>query len=118
MHKYWELIAVIGDSEDIIFGDYDKYVVLKELENEKDNLVEEGYSQIIVQARLVEQGPDIKKVKVKDLKKGQVFKRKMESSKAYERAEYDRSEKRYACEDLNDISRAIYLKGDTLVYPW
>lgn len=52
MQKYWELIGIIGESEHILFGDYDKNVVLEELEDQKESLIEDGYSQILVQARL------------------------------------------------------------------
>ena len=117
MARFWELIGVIGETEDVIFGDFDRYVVMKELENEKDRLTEEGYSQVLVQARVVEKMTQ-EPVELKTLKQGQIFKRKLESTKAYERSEYDREFKRYSCVDLDDISRALYLKGTTKVYPW
>ena len=55
-------------------------------------------------------------IKIKDLPAGEFFKRKPDAQKVYTRDEYDRSEKRYVCGDWSDISRALYLKGETIVY--
>ena len=54
--------------------------------------------------------------KVSDLKKGEYFKRKPDARKVYRKGDYDRAERKYECGDTDDISRAIYLKGDALVY--
>jgi len=54
--------------------------------------------------------------KLSDLKRGEAFKRKADARKVYRKGDYDRSERKYACDDEDDISRSIYLKGDALVY--
>ncbi len=41
---------------------------------------------------------------------------KADARKVYRKGDYDRSEHKYACDDEDDISRSIYLKGDALVY--
>ena len=59
-----------------------------------------------------------KKVELKTLKKGELFKRKLESSKVYERGDFCRYERKYVCGDYDDIGRSINLKGKTLVYKY
>lgn len=54
--------------------------------------------------------------KLSDLKRGEFFKRKADARKVYRKGDYDRSERKYACDDEDDISRTIYLKGDALVF--
>jgi hypothetical protein len=54
--------------------------------------------------------------KLSDLKKGEFFKRKADARKVYRKGDYDRTDRKYAGEDESDISRTIYLKGDTMVY--
>jgi hypothetical protein len=54
--------------------------------------------------------------KLSDLKKGEYIKRKADARKVYRKGDYIRSEKKFACMDTDDISREIYLKGDTMVY--
>jgi hypothetical protein len=53
---------------------------------------------------------------LKDVKKGEFIKRKPDAKKVYTRGEYDRAEKRFTCDDWDDISRAVYLKGSTTVF--
>lgn len=53
---------------------------------------------------------------LKDVKKGEFIKRKPDAKKVYTRGEYDRAEKRFTCDDWDDISRAVYLKGNTPVF--
>jgi len=53
---------------------------------------------------------------VKDLTKGTFFKRKPNANKVYTRGDYDREFKKYRCDDWDDISRDILLKGTTVVY--
>lgn len=55
-------------------------------------------------------------VSLKSLKVGDFFKRKADASKVYTRGNYDRTDKKYAGNDWDDISRAVYLKGETLVW--
>ena len=57
----------------------------------------------------------MRQVKLKDVKKGEFIKRKPEANTVFTRQEYDRTERKYQCDDWYDISRCIYLKGDTLV---
>lgn len=54
-------------------------------------------------------------VKVKDLKKGEYFILSNKAKTVYEKGEYDRSDKRYVCDDYSDISKAKFLKGDKIV---
>jgi len=52
---------------------------------------------------------------LKDIEKGEYFKRKPESKTIYTKGDYDRSQKKYQCDNESDISKCIYLKGDTVV---
>jgi hypothetical protein len=54
--------------------------------------------------------------KLSDLKKGEFFKRKADARKVYRKGDYDRADRKFACDDASDISGGAYLKGDTLVY--
>ena len=53
---------------------------------------------------------------IKDLPKGEFFNRKPDANKVYRREEYCRINKAYQCDDESDISRALFLKGTTVVY--
>jgi len=55
-------------------------------------------------------------MKLKDLKKGEYFKRNMFAKKVYIKGAYDRSTKKYECGDFEDISRSIQLKGTTEIF--
>ena len=61
-------------------------------------------------------------MKLKELKKDDVFSRKplnhkeALASQVYIKCEYDRSMKKYWCQKWDDISRGMWLKGDTEVY--
>ena len=52
---------------------------------------------------------------LKSIDKGEYFKRKPESKTIYTKGSYYRSEKKYQCDNESDISKCIYLKGDTVV---
>lgn len=54
--------------------------------------------------------------KLKDVPKGEFVRRKPDARTTYKRGEYDRSTKRYELIDCDDINRAVYLRGDALVY--
>jgi len=54
--------------------------------------------------------------KLSSLKRGEFFKRKADARKVYRKGDYDRSDKKFYCDDTDDIGRSIGLKGDTLVY--
>jgi hypothetical protein len=58
----------------------------------------------------------MKSVMLKDVPHGAFVKRKPEAKSVFTRGDYDRSYKRYALDDWFDISRAVYLKGTTIVY--
>ena len=58
----------------------------------------------------------IQQMKLRDVPRGEFVRRKLDARKTYTRGEYDRSAKRYQLDDWDDISRAVYLKGDSLVW--
>jgi hypothetical protein len=54
---------------------------------------------------------------IKDLPKGEYFKRKADANKVYQRGEYYRDTKRYQCDDCDDVwGNGMQLKGTTVVY--
>ena len=59
-------------------------------------------------------------MKIKDLKKGVFFTKKPipypTDSQVYVKGEYDRALNKYECPKFDDISVAIYMKGDAEVY--
>ncbi len=57
-------------------------------------------------------------VRLDSLTRGEYLRRKADSKKTYTRGEYVRDDglNRYACDDCDDISRSIYLKGSTMVF--
>jgi hypothetical protein len=56
-------------------------------------------------------------IKLKDIKAGEYFKRKADSAKVYQRAEYCRDEAKYQCDDCSDIwGNGLRLKGSTVVF--
>lgn len=59
---------------------------------------------------------DFKAIKLSEVKAGDFVTRKENLNNVYVRAEYNRELKKYCLNDYNDISRCIYLKGDTIVY--
>jgi hypothetical protein len=54
--------------------------------------------------------------KLKELKKGELFKRKEYSPTWYVRDIYIRECKKYSCHKWEDINSEILLKGETTVY--
>ena len=58
----------------------------------------------------------MKKVTLRELKKGTYIKRKENSSEVYKLIGYDRSEKKYCLQAYSDISKFIYLNGKTVVF--
>lgn len=58
----------------------------------------------------------LRAVRLDELALDTFFKRKPDANKVYARGEYDRTDKRYSCSDVDDISRYVYLKGSTIVY--
>lgn len=55
-------------------------------------------------------------IKLKDVKKGEYFKRKADAKKVFIRGDYVREDKKFECQDFDDINHFVYLKGDTLVF--
>ena len=53
---------------------------------------------------------------IKDLPRGEFFKRKPDAIKVYRRGEYERSSRKYQADDCDDICRELLLKGSTVVY--
>ena len=58
----------------------------------------------------------MQQVKLSAVKKGEFIKRKADARKVYIRGEFDRTEKKYRCDDWDDISRDVLLKGETMVF--
>lgn len=54
--------------------------------------------------------------KIKDLKKGEFFKRKADSKEVYIKGDYDRASKSYCCTSFYDINKWVFIKADKLVY--
>jgi len=67
---------------------------------------------------LDESVPEGKLVRLKDVKKGDWIKRSLNTSKVYRKSHYvrDGEFKRYSCDDVEDISREIFLKGGAIVW--
>lgn len=63
-----------------------------------------------------EYGDTVTPIKLKDVKKGDFLRRNLKTLKTYTRGDYDRTYKKYRCDDWGDISRDILLKGNTVVY--
>ena len=55
-------------------------------------------------------------IKLKDVKSGEFIMRKPDAKKVYTKGDYDKTYKKYSCEDWEDISRNLLLKGETIVY--
>jgi hypothetical protein len=55
-------------------------------------------------------------VPLRSVKVGDFFRRSAEATKTYTRGQYYRDVKRYQCNDEDDISQSIDLKGSTIVF--
>ena len=53
---------------------------------------------------------------VQDLPLGEFVKRKADSHKVYKRVAYCKANKAYQLDDMEDISRAIYVKKGTILF--
>ena len=67
--------------------------------------------------------PEGKLAYIKDVKKGEYIKRSLNTHRIYTRSDYVRGKdylgrtiNKYACGDVEDISREIFLKGSTIVW--
>ena len=56
------------------------------------------------------------KIKIKDIRKGELFKRNPESKIVYERSDYDRFERQYETWKVDGANRSYFFKGDTMVW--
>ena len=67
---------------------------------------------------LDESVPEGKLARLKDVKKGDWLKRSLNTSKVYRRSHFVRDGRfnRYSCDDVEDISREIFLKGGAIVW--
>lgn len=56
-------------------------------------------------------------IQLKDIPKGEFFKRKIDSKKVYIRADYQRDSKKFQCDDCLDVwGNGLLIKGSALVY--
>ena len=58
----------------------------------------------------------MKKVQMRDVKKGEFIRRKPEAKATYIRGEYDRSNKDYSCTSFWNINKEIFIKPNTYVW--
>ena len=68
-------------------------------------------------------GISVRAIRLKDAALGEYIKRSTTTDKVYIKGRFVRGKdylgrtlNKYSCEDTEDISREIYLKGDTIVY--
>jgi hypothetical protein len=59
---------------------------------------------------------EAKPMALKNVKKGDYFKRKPEAKTVYIRGEYCKALKAYSCIDAEDINKELMIKGDKLVF--
>jgi hypothetical protein len=55
-------------------------------------------------------------ISLKNVKAGDIFKRKPDAQTVFIRDHYNRDDKTYTCTDWYDIGRCIFLKGTTQVF--
>ncbi len=55
-------------------------------------------------------------MKIQDLKRGDLFKRKIDALTTYEKGCYCVVNKAYECTDISDINNYIYIKKDKQIY--
>jgi len=53
---------------------------------------------------------------IRDLPKGEFFKRKADAKAVYKKGDYDRSSKSFSCIDCDDICREIFIKSNKPVF--
>ena len=58
----------------------------------------------------------MKPVKLKDVKKGDFIRKTMTAKKTFTKGAYDRSYKKFECNDWDDISNSCLISGDKIVY--
>ena len=72
-----------------------------------------GYREVIESQEINDEV--VFKIKIKDIKKGELFKKKPESKTIYERLDYDRHEKKYETAKVSG-NNFYYLKGTAEVW--
>ena len=72
-----------------------------------------GYKDVIESQGI--DGEVVFKIKIKDIKRGELFKKKPESKSIFERLDYDRSEKKYETAKVSG-NNFYYLKGTVEVW--
>lgn len=55
-------------------------------------------------------------ISLKNVKAGDIFRRKPDAQTVFIREHYNREDKTYTCTDWHDIGRCIFLKGTTQVF--
>jgi len=53
---------------------------------------------------------------LRDVKKGDYVKRKVDANTVYVRGEYDRASKSYSLIDCNDMNREVFVKSNKIVF--
>lgn len=74
------------------------------------------YCQTCQPSRITVNRLFMKQICLKNVKRGDYFKRFPSSSKVYIRGDYERIGKKYSCIDYDDSCREIFLKGSAVVY--
>lgn len=55
-------------------------------------------------------------VPVESIKRGEYVRRKADATKTYVRGAYDPTSKRYSLEDVDDVSREVFVKKGTVLF--
>ena len=72
-----------------------------------------GYREVIESQEINDEV--VFKIKIKDIKKGELFKKKVDSKTIYERLDYDRHERKYETAKVSG-NNFYYLKGTAEVW--
>lgn len=91
------------------------------IDNEATNLNSDMTNGEVSNSGEVSQGnpqdtSDVPMVLLKNLPRGEYFKRKPDSNKVWIKGEYDKFMKKFLCGAFDDISQGMYLKPTTPVY--
>jgi hypothetical protein len=58
----------------------------------------------------------MQQITLKNVRKGEYFKRSLTTNVVYIRGEYVREAKKYSCTDAEDINKEMLIDGEKLVY--
>ena len=58
----------------------------------------------------------MEQTQIKNLKKGELIKRKADAKQVYIKGDYDRASKSFSCIDYEDINHEIFIKADKIVF--